>query len=102
LAAVEERLDAARRLRLERDRWALRMPEIRAYRTAVSPLLRSLDALEANLEDIKTLAGSGPEALRALLNAHDEIRKTVSTIKPPDELREAHGLLVSATQLAGN
>ncbi len=102
LAAVEERLDAARRLRLERDRWALRMPEIRAYRTAVSPLLRSLEAIEANLEDIKTLAGSGPEALGAILKATDQILKTVSTIKPPDELREAHGLLVSATQLAGN
>ena len=32
VAAVEERLDAARRLRLERDRWALRLPELRAYR----------------------------------------------------------------------
>ena len=36
LASVEERLDAARRLRLERDRWALRLPELRAYRDAMS------------------------------------------------------------------
>jgi hypothetical protein len=31
LASVEAHLDAARRLRLERDRWALRVPELRAY-----------------------------------------------------------------------
>jgi len=34
--AVEEKLDAARRLRLARDRWALRAPELTKYRVAIS------------------------------------------------------------------
>ena len=36
VATVEERLDAARRLRLARDRWALRAPDLATYRAAIS------------------------------------------------------------------
>ena len=35
IAAVEARLDAARRLQLARDRWTLRAPEFRQYRAAI-------------------------------------------------------------------
>jgi hypothetical protein len=102
LAAVEERLDAARRLRLERDRWVLKLPDLRRYRSSVNPLLRALGEIETELEDIKSLAGSGPDALGSILRASERIMKEISTIKPPDDLREAHGLLVSAAQLAAN
>lgn len=102
LAAVEERLDAARRLRLERDRWAIKLPEIRRYRSSINPLLRALGGIESDLEDIKFLAGSGPDALGGILRASEQILKNVATIKPPDDLREAHGLFVSAAQMAGN
>jgi hypothetical protein len=102
LAAVEERLDAARRLRLERDRWALKLPDLRRYRSSVNPILRSLGEIEPELEDIKSLAGSGPDALGSILRTSDEILKNIATIKPPDDLREAHGLLVSAAQLAAS
>ena len=36
VADVEARLDAVRRLRLARDRWALRAPELRRYRAAIA------------------------------------------------------------------
>jgi len=36
VATVEERLDAARRLRLARDRWELRAPDLATYREAIS------------------------------------------------------------------
>jgi hypothetical protein len=102
IASVEERLDAARRLRLERDRWALRLPELRSYRESISDSLQKLTRLRVELENIKGLTGSGPDALGAILKASADIQKTAGAIHPPDELRELHSLLMSATQLAEN
>ena len=62
LAAIDAELDAARRLRLELDRWAIREPELRKYRTAVLAPLQRLDNLKPALDNIKSLAGSGPWA----------------------------------------
>jgi hypothetical protein len=102
LAAVDERLDAARRLRLERDRWALRQPALRAYRDAMSDSLQKLTRLKEPLEDIKALTGSGPDALGLILKSSTEIQKAADTVRPPDELRDLHGLVLSASQLAQN
>jgi hypothetical protein len=102
LASVEERLDAARRLRLERDRWALRLPELRAYRDTMSDSLQKLMRLKVALEDIKGLTGSGPDALGLILKVSTDIQKIAGAIQPPDELRDLHSLLVSATHLAQN
>jgi hypothetical protein len=101
-AAVEAQLDAARRLRLERDRWALRGPDLRAYRLAVASSLDRLARLTPLLEDIKSLTGSGPDAIGAILRATGQVRKALSTVTPPDEVREAHGFLTGAVQLAEN
>ncbi|MFN7918321.1 MAG: hypothetical protein U0Q55_23465 [Vicinamibacterales bacterium] len=101
-AAVEDQLDAARRLRLERDAWALRAPELRAYRTAMAPTLVRLQRMAPLLEDIKALAGSGPDALGAILRSVDLARRDVRLIKPPDDLRDLHEMFGSALQLALN
>jgi hypothetical protein len=100
VAAVEDQLDGARRLRLERDRWALRAPEFRRYRAAISSPLDNLARLTTPLEDIKALAGSSPDALGSIQRTASRILKTASEIIPPDELRDAHAVLVSAAQLA--
>lgn len=100
VAIVEEQLDAARRLQLARDRWALKAPEIRAYRSSIGESVQRLARLGPALEDIKTLAGSGPDALGSILAGAAAVLKATSTVRPPDEMREAHGLLVSAAQLA--
>jgi hypothetical protein len=102
LASVEERLDAARRLRLERDRWALRLPELRAYRDAMSESLQKLTRLTLALEDIKALTGSGPDALGLILKTSTDIQKVADTIHPPDELRDLHSLVMSTILLAQN
>jgi hypothetical protein len=102
LASVEERLDAARRLRLERDRWAIRLPEVRAYRDAMNESIQRLTRLKEPLEDIKGLTGSGPDALGTILKTASDVQKAASTIQPPDELRDLHSLVLSATQLAEN
>jgi hypothetical protein len=100
LAAVEERLDAARRLRLERDRWALRLPELRAYRQSMTDSVQKLTRLHVPLEDIKGLTGSGPDALGSILKVAAGIMTVATGIHPPDELRDLHSLLMSATHLA--
>ena len=100
IAVVQEQLDAARRLRLERDRWALKLPELRQYRQSVAASFQQLMRLTPALEDIKSLAGSGPDAIGSILKVAADVTRVVQVITPPDEFREAHSLLLSATQLA--
>lgn len=100
VAAVEAQLAAAQRLRLVRDRWALRLPELRRYRAFVRPSIGRLAELGPALEDIKTLAGSSPDALGSILRGAAQIQKLVATLVPPEEFRELHGLLLSAAQMA--
>ena len=102
VAAVEDKLDAARRLQLARDRWALRAPEIRKYWIHISAPFDLFTRLEPSLEDIKLLAGSSPASLAAIDRVVARIVKTASAIAPPEELIAAHALLVSAAQLADN
>jgi hypothetical protein len=102
VASVEAQLDAARRLRLARDRWELRREEFQKYGHAMTASLDRLDRLKAPLEDIKALAGSSPGALGTLLRTADQVIKALSAIAPPEEFRAAHALFVSATTLADN
>ncbi len=102
VAAVEVRLDAARRLQLARDRWALRAPRLQEYRAAIRTPMDLFAGLKPALESIKSLAGTSASALTALERAGARIRKRASAIRPPDELSSAHALLVSAVQLAEN
>jgi hypothetical protein len=100
VAAVEEKLDAARRLRLARDRWALRGPEFRKYWLAISTPVDLFAGLKPSLENIKSLAGSSPATLAATRRAVARIVTSSSAIAPPEEFIAAHALLVSAAQLA--
>ncbi|MQA31716.1 MAG: hypothetical protein GEU82_18095 [Luteitalea sp.] len=100
LTSIEQQLDAARRLRLERDRWAMRLPELRRYRVAIRSAIARLAALKPSLEDIKALAGSSHGTLEELENAARQVMRSLSIIPAPDEYRDAHALLASAAQLA--
>jgi hypothetical protein len=102
VAAVEARLDAARRLQLARDRWALRAPEFRKYRGAIKAPLDLFAKLEPALEQIKSLAGSSPSSLMMIESAVSQILQQARAIAPPPEFRAAQALLVSAVQLAGS
>jgi hypothetical protein len=102
IAAVELKLDAARRLQLARDRWALRQADFRKYREAIDGSLSLFASLTSSLEGIKLLAGSSPSSLDALQGAVSEILRRTSSIAPPEEFRSVHGLLVSAVQMAGS
>lgn len=100
IAAVEEKLDAARRLRLARDRWELRAPVFGKYRLAIRRPMSLLAELTPSLQDIKSLSGSSPSALAGIERLVVRIVKLAADISPPEEFRAAHALLVSAAQLA--
>jgi hypothetical protein len=101
IAAVEVRLDAARRLQLARDRWRLRAPDLRQYRTSIQAPLDLFARLVPVLEQIRSLAGNSPSSLVRLQNTVSEILQDARAIVPPSELRAAHALLVTAVQMAG-
>src|SRR5207249_3524183 len=101
-AAVQAKLNAVRQLQLERDRWALRVPVLRQYRIAMTTAMDRFARLKPSLEDIKLLAGSTPLALDGIERTVADIVDQASAVVPPDELRAAHALLMSAVHLAGN
>jgi hypothetical protein len=102
IAAIEEKLDAARRLRLARDRWLMRAPDFQQYRVAIRGPLDLFAQLRPALEDIKSLAGSTPNALKTVERLVAQIVKLAQDVSPPEELNGAHALLVSAAHLAEN
>ncbi len=101
VSAVESRLDAARRLQLARDHYAMRAPALTAYRESMTEPLDLFARLRLPLENIKSLAGSGPATLATMQRTVDQIAQLVAEIAPPEEMTAAHALLVSAVQLAG-
>lgn len=102
VAAVQERLDAARRLRLARDRWELRVPVFTRYTEAMGTPMTLFDRLAPLLEAIKALSGSSPASLTTLEHLTSQIIRLTAAVHPPEELNAAHALLVSAVQLAAN
>src|SRR4051812_861818 len=102
VGAVEAKLDAARRLQLARDRYALRTPELRTYWLAIRTPMDLFAQLKPSLEAVKALSGSSPATLTAIQSNVTQILTLASAIVPPEELVAAHALLVSAVQLAGN
>jgi hypothetical protein len=102
LDAVQEKLDAARRLQLARDRYALRAPELTRYRTAIRTPIEMFTQLKPALESVKAMYGSGPAALDAIDLTVVHILSLATVITPPEEFAGAHALLISAVRLAGN
>jgi hypothetical protein len=100
IASVEVELDAARRLRLQRDRWLLRLSAFRTYEASMTVPMARLVELKGSLEDIKALAGSAPDTLAAIQRGTSQVLKTLASIVPPEEFQTSHALLVSAAQLA--
>ncbi len=99
VAAIEEKLDAARRLQLARDRWTMRAPAFESYQLDMARPLSLFAQLQPALESIKALSGSMPESLLRLEQAAAAILKRAREVVPPQELAPVHALLISAAQL---
>jgi hypothetical protein len=99
---IEAKLDAARRLQLARDRWALRATVFAQYRLAMQGPLDQFANLKTALEDIKSLAGTPPATLKFIEHGMQRAAALASAVRPPTELVDAHALFVSAVNLAQN
>jgi hypothetical protein len=102
LVQVQISLDAARQLRLVRDRWKERVGSYRAYLKAIAPVVETLARAQRDLDNIKRLAGSEAVDLVALTDWLGTGSKRLNVVAVPDELKSAHALLVSALNLADN
>jgi hypothetical protein len=100
LAEIDRQLDAARRLRLARDQWALKVPVYHRYRQDIRSALEAFSRSRHLLDDIRALAGPELRALDSvepsLVTASRSLMKTVV----PGELAASHALLGSAMNLA--
>lgn len=100
IVAIQERLDAARRLRLARDRFALRLPDLQRYRAAMEPSLMIFAGIGRPLDNIKELAGSTQTTLGFVRRESLRAMALMEHVRPPEEMRAAHALLLSAAHLA--
>ncbi len=101
IAAIQEELDAARRLRLARDQWALRRTVVVAYQRRVRGPMEELQLMSGGLDDIKRLAGPAAPVLDRLARRAAEAMRALHAVVPPPDVASIHALLVSAAQLAG-
>jgi hypothetical protein len=100
LATLDARLDSARRLRLARDAWGIRQAGVRAYQRQIQPALDRFRRSTTWLERIRQLSGPAPSAVAALVERLETASRLVHAARPPAEAQAAHGVLVSALQLA--
>ena len=99
LAALDLRLDEARRLRLARDAWALRLEAIKEYRAQVSSPINRLAGFRKWLESIRNLSGPEPKFLRPLAERARLAHLELMAATPPAEAQAAHGLLSAALHM---
>lgn len=99
MAALEERLDAARRLRVMRDQWQLRARAFEEYSKAIEEGVRQAERLLPRLDDIRSLAGPPVDRLPALAARFDAIYRRLAAVTAPAEMAGAHGTLLSAVDL---
>jgi len=101
-ASVHAQLEAARRLRLRRDQWIVRRGLYSDYQRSAGPQLRQLAKLQPSLEAIRRLDGPSPGTLQSLRKRLDGGADRLQRIGQgvPEDLKEAHGLLVSAWRFA--
>jgi hypothetical protein len=100
IAVLHAQLDSARRLRLARDRWRLRLAGYRSYSRLVKSPLAQLDLMRPGLQDIRTLAGPEAVALGRLTARATQAARELRGVIPPPDLAPVHALLQSACQMA--
>jgi hypothetical protein len=100
LATLNQKLDAAQRLRLARDRWALQAETFRLYRRSVGAWVDVLQRAKRPLNDIRALAGPSAATLKEFERRFDRLDPAMRMVVVPVDLRNTHASLVSAWQLA--
>jgi hypothetical protein len=100
LATLDGRLDSARRLRLARDAWILRVRTLGDYERKIRSSMERLRRSTESLEQIKRLSGPSPNSLPRLAERISDVWRDLKMVRPPAEAAEVHNVLVSACQMA--
>jgi hypothetical protein len=101
-ASIEIQLDAARRLRLLQDRWTIRRSLYRDYQRVVGGQLSQLVRSQPDLEAIRRLDGPTPDALVKLRARLQGGAAYLERMRPPEDLKTTHDLLIGAWRFAEN
>ena len=103
-AALQARVDDARRLRLLKDRWTIRQSLYREWQRSAGVQVLQLVKLRPTLDAIRRLEGPAPQVLegakRRLIGGADRLNRIGLNV--PDDLRKANDLLVGAWRFAEN
>jgi hypothetical protein len=99
LAALDLRLDEARRLKLARDAWAMRIESIKEYRDRISSPVERLAGFRKWLESIRNLSGPEPKFLRPLAARARLAHLELMGVTAPAEAQSVHGLLSAALHM---
>jgi hypothetical protein len=99
-ASVQAQLDAARHLRLLRDRWMIRRALYNEYQRAVGAQLLQLVKAQPALEAIRRLDGPPPALLLTLQARLQGGAERLERVRPPVDLRPVHDLLLGAWRFA--
>ena len=100
LATLDGRLDAARRLRLARDAWAIRRDALVDYQQRIRGAVDRLRRSVPGLEQIRQLSGPEPTMLPPLTARLTDAWKELKNARFPAEADAVHSMLVNAAQLA--
>lgn len=98
--SVQERLEAARRLRLLRDQWEVRKELYRGYQRSVGSLMVQFVKAQAALESIRRIEGPPPDQLARLRSRMAGGADRLDRMPIPEHLRSTHALVVSAWRFA--
>ena len=102
LLAIDAKLTAARRLRLERDRWVLRVKAYRDYERVLDKPIGQFKRSTTLLDDIRVLAGPDHGGLSDLDENIQRALQAFQRVTPPAELQSIHSVLDGALRLADN
>ena len=102
LLAIDSKLRGARRLRLERDRWVLRVKAYREYDHALEKPIDQFNRSRPLLDDIRALAGPDRGGLSRLEQHIRRALQAFDDVMPPLELQSVHSVLAGALRLADN
>jgi hypothetical protein len=99
-ASVLSQVEAARQLRLLRDRWQLRQSVYTGYQRSVGSEIVQLVRARPQLEAIRRLEGPSTDSLQRLRTRLSGGAERLSRQDVPGELKTAHDLLISAWRFA--
>lgn len=100
LSTIDVELEAARRMRLARDQFELRMPAYRRYRRSMSGSFSALKSASRGLEEVRAMSGPQPKSIDPMLKRLARASRNIAKVTPPGDLAGSHALVRSACELA--